>query len=62
MEMTGLELATSIEQLQKTLGALLRLIEPRTSEEWDIQEKLTAANRQIRKIDTGTIRQSSMDL
>lgn len=58
--MTAIELAESVEKLQVTLRALVRVLEPRTPDEWELHEKLTAANRIVRKIDTGALRQASL--
>ena len=61
MEMAPAEIAEGIEKLNTTAGALLRAMEPRNAAEWEAMEKLTAAHKQLRTIDTGILRQLGLD-
>jgi len=44
-----------IESIMKDLGDLIKSLEPQKPSEWDAQERLTAAHKQLRSINTSDL-------
>lgn len=60
--MLNIKQAERIEELVKTTADLIVAVAPETSKEWQALEKLTAAHKQLRSIDTFELRQPKMKL
>lgn len=52
----------AIEALRDGAGGLVNQIKAKTPEEWEALERLTAAHKTLRSIDTGQLRQTRLDL
>ena len=56
-----IEQINQIKLLREEIGKLVTKIEPDTSPEWECLEKLTAAHKQLRSIDTSCLGQQKME-
>ena len=55
-------LVDAIEALRDGAGGLVNQVKAKTPEEWEALEKLTNAHKTLRSIDTGQLRQGSLNL